>query len=47
MVAATAVPISAPTKLATALSAMAWSGRSARVLTLVAMALAVSWKPLM
>ena len=47
MVAATAVPISAPTKLATALSAMAWSGRRARVLTLVAMALAVSWNPLM
>ena len=47
MVPATAVPVSAPKKFATALIAMAQLGFSARVLTLVAMALAVSWKPLM
>jgi len=45
---ATAVPVSsAPTKFATALIAIAHCGFSARVLTLVAMAFAVSWKPLM
>ena len=45
---ATAVPVSsAPPKLATALMTMAHCGLMARVLTLVAIALAVSWKPLM
>ena len=44
---ATAVPVSAPKKFATALIAIAQLGFRARVLTLVAMALAVSWKPLM
>jgi hypothetical protein len=44
---ATAVPLSAPTKLAVALMAIASPGVSARVLTLVAIALAVSWNPLM
>ena len=47
MVLATAVPVSAPTKLAVALMAIATRGLRARVLTEVAMALAVSWKPLM
>ena len=47
MVLATSVPVSAPKKFATALMAIAQPGFSARVLTLVAMALAVSWKPLM
>jgi hypothetical protein len=44
---ATAVPVRAPAKLAVALMPMAKPGFSARVLTLVAIALAVSWKPLM
>ena len=45
---ATAVPkTSAPTKLAVADRRIAYSGLSARVATDVAMALAVSWKPLM
>ena len=47
IVSATAVPVSAPAKFATALMAMAQPGVSARVLTLVAIAFAVSWKPLM
>ena len=47
MVLATAVPANAPMKLnAAAMSTATW-GRSARVATDVAMALAVSWKPLM
>ena len=44
---ATAVPVSAPTKFAVADMRMACDGRSARVDTDVAIALAVSWKPLM
>jgi hypothetical protein len=44
---ATAVPVSAPTKFAVADMRIATCGRSARVETDVAMALAVSWKPLM
>ena len=44
---ATAVPESAPTKFAVADSRIACSGLSARVDTEVAIALAVSWKPLM
>ena len=44
---ATAVPVRAPTKLAVADMRIACSGRSARVDTDVAIALAVSWKPLM
>ena len=48
IVPATAVPkTSAPTKLAVADSTIACSGLSARVETEVAIALAVSWKPLM
>ena len=47
IVLATAVPVSAPTKLAVALMAIAHCGLSARVLTEVAIALAVSWNPLM
>jgi hypothetical protein len=39
--------MSAPTKLAVAESTMACSGLRARVETEVAIALAVSWKPLM
>ena len=46
-VCATAVPVRAPAKLATELMTIAQPGLSARVLTLVAIALAVSWKPLM
>src|ERR1700741_3351874 len=44
---ATAVPVSAPMKLAGAGIRIAWLGRSARVDTDVAIALAVSWNPLM
>ena len=44
---ATAVPVNAPTKLAVADRMIAYSGLSARVDTDVAIALAVSWKPLM
>ena len=48
IVLATAVPNTrAPTKLAEADRKIAYSGLSARVATEVAMALAVSWKPLM
>ncbi len=47
MVLATAVPVSAPTKLAVADMRIACSGRRARVETEVAIAFAVSWKPLM
>ena len=48
MVLATATPkIRAPTKLATADSRIAYSGLMARVATEVAIAFAVSWKPLM
>jgi hypothetical protein len=43
---ATAVPASAPRKFAVADMRMAWYGRRARVETDVAIALAVSWKPL-
>ena len=44
---ATAVPVRAPTKLAVADMRIACSGRRARVETDVAIAFAVSWKPLM
>src|SRR5574337_621958 len=44
---ATAVPVTAPKKLRPAAIRMAWTGLSTRVATTVAMALAVSWKPLM
>ena len=47
IVLATAVPVSAPTKFAVADMRMACVGRSARVDTEVAIAFAVSWKPLM
>ena len=47
IVLATAVPVSAPTKFAAADIRIAWLGRSARVETDVAIAFAVSWKPLM
>ena len=47
IVLATAVPVSAPTKFAVADIRIACSGRSARVETDVAIAFAVSWKPLM
>ena len=47
IVTATLVPTSAPAKLAVELIAIAQPGRSARVLTDVAIAFAVSWKPLM
>jgi len=43
---ATAVPVNAPRKLAVADMRMAWYGRRARVETDVAIAFAVSWKPL-
>ena len=43
---ATAVPVSAPTKFAVADIRIAWLGRRARVDTDVAIAFAVSWKPL-
>ena len=46
IVLATAVPANAPMKLNAVAIAMAYAGRSARVATEVAMALAVSWKPL-
>ena len=46
MVLATPVLIMAPAKLRHAAIMMAWRGVMARVDTLVAMALAVSWKPL-
>ena len=44
---ATAVPANAPMKLNDAAMRIAWRGLSARVATEVAMAFAVSWKPLM
>jgi len=47
IVLATAVPVRAPTKLAVADMRIACSGRRARVETEVAIALAVSWNPLM
>ena len=47
MVLATAVPANAPMKLNAAAMRIAYAGRRARVATEVAMALAVSWKPLM
>ena len=47
IVVATAVPVRAPTKFAVADRTIAYSGLSARVATDVAIALAVSWKPLM
>jgi hypothetical protein len=47
MVLATAVPAKAPMKLNAAAISRACCGRSARVATDVAMAFAVSWKPLM
>ena len=47
IVAATAVPVSAPTKLALAERAIPRRGERARVETDVAIAFAVSWKPLM
>ena len=47
IVLATAVPVNAPMKLRVADMRMAWLGRSARVDTDVAIAFAVSWKPLM
>ena len=46
-VVATAVPESAPTKLSTPAIKTALPGESTRVATTVAMALAVSWNPLM
>src|SRR4051794_34487776 len=46
-VVATAVPDSAPTKFSTPAISTARPGESTRVATTVAMALAVSWKPLM
>src|SRR5438477_4641891 len=46
-VVATAVPESAPTKFSTPAISTARPGESTRVATTVAMALAVSWKPLM
>src|SRR5437764_5940536 len=46
-VVATAVPVSAPTTLSTAAISTATPGASTRVATEVAIALAVSWKPLM
>src|SRR5947209_14721397 len=46
-VAATAVPVKAPTTLRTPAISTAVPGASTRVATEVAMALAVSWKPLM
>ena len=47
IVIATAVPVRAPRKLAVADMRIACSGLRARVETDVAIALAVSWKPLM
>ena len=47
IVLATAVPANAPMKLKAVAIATACAGRSARVATDVAIALAVSWKPLM
>src|SRR5688572_12443461 len=47
IVLATAVPIRAPTRFQDADSRIAWRVVSALVATLVAMAFAVSWKPLM
>ena len=47
MVLATAVPANAPMKLNAVAMRIAWRGRRARVATEVAIALAVSWKPLM
>ena len=47
MVLATAVPAKAPMKLNAAAMSSAYWGRRARVATDVAIALAVSWKPLM
>ncbi len=47
MVAATAVPHSAPIMLVIAASSTACPGESTLVATTVAMELAVSWKPLM
>src|SRR5207248_4706441 len=44
---ATAVPVTAPKKFSAAAIRIAWSGVSTRVAITVAMALAVSWKPLM
>ena len=46
MVLATAVPANAPMKLNAVAMMIAWRGESARVATEVAIALAVSWKPL-
>src|SRR5437667_6004465 len=46
-VVATAVPVKAPTTLRTPAISTAVPGASTRVATEVAMALAVSWKPLM
>jgi hypothetical protein len=47
MVLATAVPAKAPMKLKNVAMSSAYSARRARVATEVAMAFAVSWKPLM
>ena len=47
IVLATAVPANAPMKLNAVAMSSACCGRSARVATEVAIALAVSWKPLM
>ena len=47
IVLATAVPAKAPMKLNAAAIRIAWEGRRTRVATEVAIALAVSWKPLM
>ena len=47
IVLATAVPAKAPMKLKAAAMRIAWAGRRARVATDVAIAFAVSWKPLM
>src|SRR3954470_4655060 len=47
IVLATAVKARAPRRLKTVARAMAWRGVMTRVETLVAMAFAVSWKPLM
>ena len=47
IVLATAVPAKAPMKLNAAAMSSAYCGRRARVATQVAIALAVSWKPLM
>src|SRR5436190_8618716 len=47
IVLATAVPHMAPTRLVTAAMTTAWRGVRTLVETIVAMELAVSWKPLM